>query len=62
MKNKLSKEAVDFVNSMLEKDARNRITMKEVLDHPWLDAHAAKEVIDLDKMEDISKNLTIFHK
>jgi serine/threonine protein kinase len=36
MKNKLSVEAVELVDKMLEKDPANRFSMEEVLNHAWL--------------------------
>ena len=62
MQNKLSEDAVDLVKAMLNKSPSERITMQEVLNHPWLNSNVRSEVLDLDRAEDITKNLTIFHK
>jgi len=36
LSNKLSKNGMDFMSHLMEKDVANRLTAKEALQHPWL--------------------------
>lgn len=38
----ISKEAIDFVSSMLKIDPAQRITIENALNHPWIAGHAPK--------------------
>ena len=56
-----SEHAVDFINVALAKAAVNRVTISQMLDHPWIKNMTAEEV-DNSKQLDMSKNLAIFAK
>ena len=42
---KVSKEAKDLITGLLEKDPKKRLTLKEVIDHPWVHTHHSSDVI-----------------
>lgn len=42
----ISAEAEELLKRMLERNVEQRLTAKEVLDHPWLSSHSYKSKID----------------
>ena len=54
--NEISEDAVDFIKKILKFDPKDRITIDEALNHPWLTGNAPK--IELD---DLRKHLTKFN-
>lgn len=55
---KLSQQAVHFVEACLQKDPSKRPQMKELVEHPWL--CLPDELPDVHEMEEHHKNLKIF--
>ena len=52
----ISKEGRSFVDNLLEKDPKNRMTIKQVLEHPWLQKFEAKhqeEIFNKRKNKDL---------
>jgi serine/threonine protein kinase len=46
---KLSKEARDFVENLLDKDASKRMSIKECCDHPWIQKFHQSNIADIRK-------------
>ena len=42
----ISAEAVNFIKSMLKVDPKERITVEQALEHPWITGNAPKIVIE----------------
>jgi len=58
--NKFSKETVDLLSNLLNKDVEKRITAQEALEHKWFDITSDEknfDNIDKSKLEKIAENL-----
>lgn len=59
----VGKSSINLIQSMLKRDPKNRLTIQEVLDHPWFkvkegddrEDQSAKEDQDISKAKDVSK-------
>lgn len=58
----LSKDCIDFIKMCLQKNAKNRPTVDEMFDHPWIKNNVSAAHIDQKIQIDISKNLASFRK
>jgi len=44
----LSNEAVDLLKKMLDKDPKNRITINEIYNHPWVAKYKSNTAVPHD--------------
>jgi calcium-dependent protein kinase len=58
---KISKDAIDFLSKVIEKDPSKRLSAKEALDHPWLKKeHNEVAGVDARQLEYVTTNLSKF--
>ena len=53
--NNISKEAIDFVDKLLQKDPKDRMTMNELFEHPWMKKYFKTKVQNKAKSASITE-------
>ena len=56
----ISNEAKNFVQRLLERNVNKRMTIKEVLTHPWITKYCGKDMIEQRKMSNGINNFALY--
>ena len=56
----ISNEAKNFVQRLLERNVNKRMTIKEVLTHPWITKFCGKDMIEQRKMSNGINNFALY--
>ena len=58
--NDVSKEAIDFVDQLLQKDPNNRMNMNELFEHPWMKKYFKNKISNKSKSTSINTDHFFF--